>query len=178
MKYYAGVGSRSTPPLIQDVMTAIAGVLASEGWILRSGGADGADKAFEKGVTDRRLKEIYIPWMGFNNRVFHSHSDILLDNPETYEIAKSVHPAWHRMKNGSRKLHARNVHQILGKDLNTPSKFVICWTLGGLLKGGTRTAIVLAQQHEIPVYNLGKSDPSDMVPVKKWVDDILKLTEA
>jgi len=47
--YYAGIGSRSTPDNVLGIMEKLGIVLAKKGFILRSGGADGADKAFEKG---------------------------------------------------------------------------------------------------------------------------------
>jgi predicted Rossmann fold nucleotide-binding protein DprA/Smf involved in DNA uptake len=62
-KYYAGVGSRQTPENILHLMTRIAMRMAELGWVLRSGGAKGADYAFEKGAGDK--KEIYLPWRGF-----------------------------------------------------------------------------------------------------------------
>ena len=48
-KYYAGVGSRSTPMHIQKLFEEIAATLAQNGYVLRSGGAEGADVAFERG---------------------------------------------------------------------------------------------------------------------------------
>ena len=48
-KPYTGIGSRETPTAILDLMIAIGGVLAQRGFTLRSGGADGADDAFEQG---------------------------------------------------------------------------------------------------------------------------------
>lgn len=56
---YTGIGSRETPPEIQEIMTNYARKLDKLGFILRSGGAMGADTAFEKGSTN---KEIYLPW--------------------------------------------------------------------------------------------------------------------
>ena len=47
---YAGVGSRSTPDDIQQEMDVIARMLAVVGARLRSGGADGADRAFQFGA--------------------------------------------------------------------------------------------------------------------------------
>ena len=172
--HYTGVGSKRTPNLILDVMTSIAGMLSSEGWILRSGGADGADTAFEKGVTNNHLKEIYVPWIGFNNRV--SRQDIVVCDPKAFEIAQRIHPAWLKLEKGSQKLHARNVHQVLGRTLNTPSRFLICWTPGGLPIGGTRTAIMVAKEWEVPVYNLGELAPGKIVPAKH-LENILKLAE-
>jgi predicted Rossmann fold nucleotide-binding protein DprA/Smf involved in DNA uptake len=49
--YYAGIGARSTPPQILSVMTRLASKLEGMGYTLRSGGAAGADTAFERGVS-------------------------------------------------------------------------------------------------------------------------------
>ena len=48
--YYTGVGGRETPPHVLNLMTRIAQGLAKVGGILRSGGARGADSAFEAGA--------------------------------------------------------------------------------------------------------------------------------
>ena len=47
--YYAGIGSRNTPKEVLDVFESIGKYLALQGFVLRSGGADGADRAFERG---------------------------------------------------------------------------------------------------------------------------------
>ena len=54
---YAGIGSRKTPIKILKEMTKIANFLNKKGYILRSGGAIGADKAFENGSGNK--KEIF-----------------------------------------------------------------------------------------------------------------------
>jgi hypothetical protein len=48
---------------------------------------------------------------------------------------------------------ARNYRQIRGLDA-PDSKFVICWTPNGELKGGTAQAIKIAKNYGIPVFNL------------------------
>ena len=70
-------------------------------------------------------------------------------------IAEKIHPNWSACTNFAQLLHTRNVLQILGRDLKSPSSMVICWTENGRDKGGTATAIKLARQHEIPVINIG-----------------------
>ena len=50
MKFYTGIGSRNTPVSEQEKITKIAAYLEAIGFVLRSGGADGADQAFERGV--------------------------------------------------------------------------------------------------------------------------------
>ena len=47
MKVYTGIGSRETPGLILALMGRISARMDRLGFTLRSGGADGADAAFE-----------------------------------------------------------------------------------------------------------------------------------
>ena len=66
--YYTGIGSRDTPKKYLRYMELAATYLAENGLILRSGGADGADTAFEKGCDFvNGKKEIFLPWQNFNN---------------------------------------------------------------------------------------------------------------
>jgi hypothetical protein len=62
---------------------------------------------------------------------------------------------WNNLSEGDKKLHARDCHQVLGQHLKDPVQFVLCWTENGLVKGGTATAIKLAELHGIPVFNAG-----------------------
>lgn len=167
VKRFAGLGSRLTPILKLALMTSTAEHLAKQGWILHSGGADGADTAFEQGCDKvKGLKEIFLPWKGFNGS-----QSVNYDIPEqAFEIAKEIHPAWIYLKQGGQKLHARNVQQVLGKDLNTPVDLVICWTEGGKSIGGTATAINLAIKHDIKVINLGTDEGlANLIEVLKAV---------
>lgn len=150
---YAGIGSRATPPFLFDLIGNIAATLAGYGLMLRSGGAPGADTAFEAGC-DRRSgkKEIYLPWQGFNN-----HPSPLFDPPEQAEtIAAFCHPCWSACTEPARKLHARNCQQVYGQDLKSPVDFVLFWApeVDGLIQGGTATAVVLARTMKIPTFNL------------------------
>ncbi len=161
--YYAGIGSRETPADILALMTKIAAKLAKSGHILRSGAADGADAAFEAGAIENEYidTEIYLPWLGFNG-----HNSTLLPSKDAFIMAEKYHPAWHKCSSAARKLHARNCHQVLGKDLKTPSAFVICWTNGALGGGGTGQAIRIAKVHNIPVYDL-----ADPVILQKYIGE-------
>lgn len=143
-KFYTGVGSRETPFDILSHMTMIAQRLQHE-YILRSGGAQGADSAFEDGAKD-------------NKEIFYA-SDA---TTEAMEIAKKFHPAWNRCSAYARKLHGRNAFQVLGRSLDTPSKFLICWTPDGCVShktrsintGGTGTAISIAEAYGVKIFNL------------------------
>ena len=152
MKIYTGIGSRSTPEPILNAMTQIAQALNPRGWVLRSGHADGADKAFEEGA---KFKEIYLPWAGFNRSAPGQLTHTVVEwSPELERVASSFHPNWPACSSGARKLHMRNVCQILGADLKTPTDLVICWTPQGSGSGGTGQAIRIAHGHSIPVFDL------------------------
>lgn len=60
------------------------------------------------------------------------------------------------LKDGAKKLQARNSHQVLGLDLNTPSDFIICWTKGGKGIGGTGQALRIAKAYNIPIFDCGE----------------------
>lgn len=159
MQIYAGIGSRTTPYTIQTEMRNIAVEYAVQGWLLRSGHADGADKAFEAGCDrGNGSKEIWLPWAGFNG----SDSKFILPRSgevreRAFLIASTIHPAWDRCNLAAQCLHARNVLQVLGADFETPADKVICWTpFNGAVVGGTATALKLAAQHNIPIVNLNE----------------------
>ena len=144
-------------------MRLIACRLAAKCITLRSGGADGADNAFEEGaVAALGHFQIFLPWNKFNDRPANRPGYISLNDvgkpivDQCMKLAADIHPAWGRLSFGAKKLHARNTLQVLGLDLKTPSRFVVCWTPFGEDTGGTRTAIVLARRHEIPIFNLCK----------------------
>lgn len=153
-KVYAGIGSRETPVHVLATMRAVAKHLAGLGWTLRSGGADGADSAFEDGARDVGGEcEIWLPWPGFNGR-----TSTLLPSPEAFTLASEHHPAWARLGRGPRALHARNGHQVLGRDLASPVDFIVCWTKDGKRGGGTGQALRLAAAQGIAIFDLGTDD--------------------
>lgn len=151
---YAGIGSRETPILIINMMIKFAHACASRGILLISGGANGADSAFAKGA--KRIKgnttEIITPSQCTQPAI--ELAEKLIDDPEHW--ARLYNKKWRDPMFG-RKAHGRNMMLILGHDLNTPVDFVVCWTKGGARRGGTATGIKLAQQYEIPVFNLGQN---------------------
>ena len=158
MKYYAGIGSRDCPKEIASLMVKVAAWLSRRGYILRSGKAPGSDEAFEKGCDMvKGEKEIFLPWTGFNN----SDSNLVVKDKRAFDIAKKYHPYYDRLGQGAKKLQARNSHQILGKDLETPCDFVICYTEGGKEIGGTAQALRISKDYNIPVFNFGSYNNID-----------------
>jgi hypothetical protein len=166
-RYYTGIGSRITPIHIIDKMKNWAMMLATNEYVLRSGGADGADTAFEQGCLQSKnsQKEIFLPWKGFNKNS-SPHYDI---PKEAFILAEKFHPGWSRLSDGAKRLMARNIQQVCGKNLDSPSAFVICYTSDGCEShktrtrktGGTGQAISLAWTLDIPVFNLQQADAED-----------------
>ena len=159
---YAGIGSRETPNNILHLMDAIATHLSLLGFTLRSGGAPGADSAFESGC-DRAAgkREIYIPWPGFQHRfsVRDDRGFVQVGvGKNALDMAAKYHPAWERCSRGAQALHARNCYQVLGRRLDTPVNFVICWTKHAAGSGGTGQALRIAKDHDIPIYDLCDPD--------------------
>lgn len=157
-KFYAGIGARATPTEICDIMTQLAGKLEERNWWLRSGGASGADFAFQRGVKEKA--QIILPWKNFNleyQKQFPQHDYRVFDrSPEVLDSLR-FHPNAANLKESVKCMMMRNYRQIRG--LNEPdSSFVICWTKKGEEKGGTGQALRLANHFKITVYNLGKPD--------------------
>jgi hypothetical protein len=155
--YYTGVGSRKVPQDIARLMTRIAIKLDLMGMTLRSGGADGSDKAFEKGAG---AKEIFYA------------KDA---TTEAMEIAADFHPAWNRCSDYAKRLHGRNAFQVMGRELNRPSLFLVCWTPDGcenhvertIKTGGTGTAISIANWLNVLVINLARRESRE--PLEAFV---------
>lgn len=140
--FYAGIGSRKTPREFLLKMEKISRFLSSKGYVLRSGGALGADSAFEKGSSK---SEIYLPQDASSEA-----KDLCLEyHPNPKAINKSEY---------THSLMARNMEILLGKSLNKPVLFVICWTKNGEITGGTGQALRYCKKHNIPIFNLA-TDP-------------------
>ncbi len=175
-RYYTGVGSRQTPQPVLEQMEALAACLARAGFVLRSGGAEGADTAFERGargVAGSQM-QIYLPWRRFNG----NPSPLYTVDRRALDVASRTHPAWHRLSQAARKLHGRNCYQVLGLNLDAPSLFLACWTADGCESartrsastGGTGTAIELAERHGVPVFNLGR--PGRSAALREWIEGL------
>jgi len=178
---YTGIGSRETPKDVLVAMLGFAAFMAQEGHTLRSGGAPGADMAFEYGCDTRYgHKEIYLPWLSFNDKErekVNPKGVVVLNNDEAWNIAAKYHPRWGYLKRGARMLMARNSHQVLGADLKIPTDVIICWTKGGKGGGGTGQALRISVDHEIPIIDFGKyADIADAVIAAEEIVKIIEIT--
>lgn len=178
---YTGAGSRDTPRPVGATLTALTRTLAQRGYTVRVGGARGADLDFEVGATAAGDEiynvELYLPWPEFCAREAHAarlprpRPGRTEPSPAAYELAARHHPAWDALSPTHRTLHARNGHELLGADLNDPSRFLVCWTADGAdadhpptrATGGTGQAIRIAIAYGVPVFNLARPETYDRI---------------
>ncbi len=160
-KVFTGIGSRITPIPVINQMVEISTILCSNEWVLRSGGADGADSAFERGCDAvNGVKEIYLPCKGFNG----NSSNLYIVTNEALDLAEQYHPHWSALNPFAKRLMARNGYQVLGQELYDPTSFVVYWTPDGVElgkettkhTGGTGQAIRVASAYNVPVFNLAR----------------------
>lgn len=183
-KFYAGVGSRKTPKYIMAVMTAAAKCLEQDGFILRSGGAIGADTAFSDGVQHHSNKVIYLTKaidVKYGKNIFYAQEQ--MDRSRAYIVKNDVHEKWDVLPEDHKKLHARNIFQILGQNMDVPVNFTMCWTCDkakvvsdcSLRTGGTGTAIKVSAINGIPVFNLKNED--DLRRILKYIEPKIDSVE-
>lgn len=139
---YAGIGSRETPSSVLETILKIGAAFAHTGYTLRSGGAKGADAAFEKGCD-----------LNYGKKEILRSSDATL---EAKEVALEFHPNPEAIKRNPYVwgLMGRNIQIISGRNLDQDVQFVICWTKDGMASGGTGQALRYAQSKEIRIFNL------------------------
>ena len=174
-RYYTGVGARLTPSDIQDLMKKIGKFLGLQEFVVRPGGPPGADMAFEMGCGSYP-KEIYLPFKNFqNNPSPHYLTDEKFEEITKHDVWKFVSDSLKKeepsvnmkaLPNETQRLYARDVLQIFGKDLNSPSEKVICWTPDNE-KEGTRITLYIAKFAGVPVENL-----SDKSTFQQWSDKV------
>lgn len=185
---YTLIGSRETPEDVLELMTRFAYKAASKGYTARSGGANGADTCLEDGVKafikDNKLSakkaedlmEVYLPWKDFNSRNSNDYGYYTLPwldkKNEAYNLASEIHPAWEKCSNGAKSLHVRNTMQVLGKNLNKPSKFILCYGVSHkkgseIPKGGTKTGCELGKLYGVEIFNLYL--PEHRKRVERWL---------
>lgn len=175
--YVTLVGSRETPQDVLALMRQIGQYFCDTSFRGRSGGAPGADTAFHRGAMRSAFYgsvdfDVYLPnsWL-FAKPEFGGlrpdPSNGIYDATtftDTYEsateLAAKARGSFHGLTKVGIQLHTRNVFQVLGPalDPNYFSKCVVFWAeptgRKGQVRGGTNTAVQLALQHNIPIFNL------------------------
>ena len=170
-----GIGSRQTPESVCKLFEEMGKEVLERGWWIRSGHSEGADYAFEIGAQQHCI--VYLPWSGFNKE------KPVLGTSTTYplrdEVLKIVYkhePYAKDLSDGVKLIKSRNVYQVLGVDLQSPSDVVVCWTEEGEVVGGTGLAIKIATANKIPVVNVG--DPKTSRNLDEIIQGITNKVEA
>lgn len=192
-----GIGSRETPKGDLRLLTNIARAAEAKGMTGRSGGAGGADLAFERGFSDPRNVDVILPWKSFlpkgmtredvneflgRERPVHGPgAGVMLQGPyvkQALDMAEQYHPAWDKCSDGAKTLHSRNMPQVLGMQLDRPADLVVAWTKDGKATGGTGQAIRIAEDIGVPVANL--KNPAERREVLKALgvaDPVLQMQQ-
>lgn len=177
MNYYAGIGSRKTPPRVTGHMTMLAGCYLGLGWVLRSGRSGRADLAFERGAG--AAAQLFEPWADFHLTAppAHRQAEVYRQPSDgAYKIAQAFHPRWDLCDKTARSLLARNAHVILGPNLNDPVRHVVAWTADGTVDGlgatgGTAHALRIAAAHDCLVFNLARPAHANGLDKMMWVSN-------
>jgi hypothetical protein len=175
-------------------MEAIAQFLGEKGLGLRSGGAIGADAAFERGALRSKgpIASYRIP----GNNGMTLRPDEVRGGPQPWMQDSTQLPGWkdtasildqlgrmvyHNIprfpiseNSYPQRLQRRNIFQVVGPKLDTPSKFTVAYTPTGykgqgLLdynnpdqRSGTNTAIKMSAANDVPVFNLHNPEYPDL----------------
>lgn len=169
-KAYAGTGNPDAPSEVLKQIAHIAKMLDEKEYTLRSGRGLGPDMAFENNST---RKEIYLPWYKFNvqdpsNTPVADENTVIYNrvSKEALEAIKPFTPTFDNLKDSVKIILGRSVHLMLGKDMKSPVKFLVCWTQDGCESAKNRTsktgytglAISIASAIKVPVFNLKNTD--------------------
>ena len=154
---------------------AKAGVVMSSG--LCTKGPDGlAQKAYAKaideGLASTSQLEVYVSEQSMIRKSPLPYKDLSIVMPsplkaKRIEWLSKVMSSSHLNACNDYALgqHQRNVHQVLGLDLNSPVDAVFTWCMlnkDGSPMGGTATAFNLAKLLNIPIINLFNTKPDDV----------------
>lgn len=159
---YAGVGLADAPSSIVEGARHRAALLAERGWSLRSGGRNGFESALEIGALEGGGEPtIILPFEGFNGHLDGISADRFGLYGRANRIAALVCPKWHSTRAAERREMAAVVFMLLGRNLRSPVRFLLCWGRplrytpeGGLADAPAHVgfAIRLANEHDIPVF--------------------------
>lgn len=154
-----GIGSRQTPQRVMKEMIKIGAWCLKNDILVRSGHAEGADYAFEKGAKENCIA--YLPWKNFGMERTMLGTPIVFEKlpkkiqNELYEIAPLNHPAWSGLSAGVKKIIGRNMCQVRGHlERAVYSQACVYWTHAGNTSGGTVFTRNFADKYEVPCFNM------------------------
>lgn len=138
--YVTGIGSRKTPPNAIDQLEELGALVRRLGGVIRSGDAEGADRAWQRGHGSA---ELYLPREGWVS-CFRPVAEMLHPNPEA-------------LRGYSMQLICRNIAMLTPPNGAVPSDACIGWCQrgrDGRPRGGTAFTMRAARHFGIPVLEL------------------------
>lgn len=152
---YAAISNENAPANVIEQFKSIAIDMENRGYTMRTSGNKGVEEIIEVVAQN---KEIYIPWKKFNDR----ESQYCKVDKSAIDLVGTLHPSFQDLKDSVKAIIGRYAHVILGKDLKSPVRCVVCWTEDGVESAKDKTAktgycgtpIQIASNARIPVFNL------------------------
>ena len=165
----AVIGSRDIPDNVRELMVTVGTNLVGDGHWLTSGNADGSDAAWAEGgnSVDPTKVIIYLPWATYNSDYLVEGNRVLkAPKPEWFDKAAQFHPNWHNLKQGARRLMARNYGIVHKADavlayLNHNKQ-------GG---GGTGHGWRIAEHLKIPRFDVATNP--NIAPIKTFIAGLI-----
>ncbi len=176
MNIFTMIGSKGTRDNVLELGFQLSVLLLENKWHGYSGNAPGMDRVLNRAMikTNTFNGTIFLPWKGFEladlpDRCFYTFDDKSETGLKCVEIIKEIIPWFGNLRAGGIKLHSRDILQVKGADLNTLTTVVIHSAKGSSKQptGGTRTAIVLSRNLNIPEFNIRFYD--DRMRLKTWL---------
>ena len=170
---YTGIGSRKIDRHVIAYLQGVGAAMAARGYSCRTGDAIGSDNAFWTGaVSAGGTVHAYAGLAKASRPDARPFKSLPIRIQElANEIAKRFHPRWDQLTDRDKAWMARNVVQVLGEDLESPSRVVLCYAKGSRfldgklcdVAGGTGQAVRVAYAQGIPVFNLAIGSHRDHV---------------
>lgn len=147
------------------------------GFTLRTSGSLGIESIavasylnlMQQGVLSPSRLKICRPYVKYTNCVPYKQCYVTINNSnyeQCSELVKTVTPYWRGIGNQSKYMHSKNALVIFGEQLNTPSTFLIVYDepdANEVVKGFSSSAIGLAKNHKIPVFNFASDDVTQTI---------------
>jgi hypothetical protein len=153
MSRIACIGSRETPSNILRWMEEAGANLVRAGHTIVSGNAPGADQAWARGgnSVDPTKVELCLPWRDFELHAYRHGNRITPSDATAWRHAAGLHPLWDHLRDGPRRLLARNVKIVYGSTR-------VLGYLAGHGAGGTAFAFRIAEYFDVPTFDVARPE--------------------
>ena len=173
-KTFTGVGHRVIPMAVRSFLFEAGAIMSANGYKGYSGIASGSDTCFQKGCESVGGEFLALrPFSGYGETSVSLNTitvnvEELQNYQEARYIASLIHPIWKELSYKVQSLHTRNVYEVIGLDLESPTDIFLMYakvSSATTVEGGTNTAYQLAREFNIKTLNFFK--PLDRILFKK-----------